>query len=128
MQRIQHWIAVIFSFYFAQAGCGLAVFLMFVLVRSGAAANILIGAVCALFCAMVIFGLGLVTSLSVGPENSQFVFAAIPAFALLYATAHYLLGHAPGTGFFIALVAVCLAHLGIIWIGWNVLGRDLAIA
>lgn len=128
MQRIQHWIAVIFSFYFAQAGCGLAVFFMFLLVRSDAMTNIFIGAVCALFCALVIFGLGLVTSLSVGPDNPHLSFAAIPSFALLYATAHYLLGHAPGPGFFIALLAVSLAHLGIMWIGWNMLGEDLAIA
>jgi hypothetical protein len=128
MQRIQHWIAVIFSFYFAQAGCALSVFLMFLLVRSGAAANIVIGGVCALFCAMVIFGLGLVTSLSVGPDNPHLAYASIPGFALLYGTAHLLLGHAPGAGFFVALLAVSLAHLAIIWIGWHVLGRDLAVA
>ncbi|MFP3905231.1 MAG: hypothetical protein ACLFWB_13375, partial [Armatimonadota bacterium] len=128
VDHIQRWVSITFSFYFAQAGCALSVFLMFLLVRSGAASNIVIGTLCALFCALVIVGLGFVSSLSIGPDHPLYAMASVPAFALLYATVHFLLEQAPTPGFFIVLLVVSLAHLAIVWLGWHVFGRDLAIA
>ncbi len=118
MGKPANLMAATFSFYFGQAGAGLCLMFVYVLVHGGAMRNLMVGLVTGGLVVMCIVGLGLMTGLSLGPQRERYIVASVPAFVLLYVTGHIGVGGPPGPGLFGGMVFAALAHLLMVWLLW----------